>query len=205
MSNSVRVAVVAGSHRTTGQSGRVARYVCAQLEQRADVEPWLFDLAGNPLPLWEQGVWDGDAPWPAVWTPVARQLQSSDALVLVSPEWGGMVPPGVKNFLLLCGNAELAHKPGLAIGVSSGAGGAYPLAELRVSGTKNNHLVWIPEQLALRAVGDLLVGSEPVSPADAEVRDRLDYALGVLLAYAGALRKVRTDPRIDVDRYPFGM
>ena len=201
----IRVAVVAGSHRVTGESGRVARFVVSRIAALDRAEPWLLDLAGNPLPLWDPGVWSGAEPWPTLWQPLAERLQASDALVVVSPEWGGMVPPGVKNFLLLCSNAELAHKPGLAVGVSSGAGGAYPLAELRVSGTKNNHLVWIPEQVALRSVGDLLVGAEPASEADAEVRDRLDHALGVLMAYADALRAVRSDQRVDVSRYPFGM
>ena len=67
---------------------------------RTDV---LYSLSGNPLPLWDEGVWSGDAKWTAVWKPVATELKSSDGLVVVSPEWSGMVPPGLKNFFLLCG------------------------------------------------------------------------------------------------------
>lgn len=30
----------------------------------------------------------------------AKELKNSDALVVVSPEWSGTVPPGLKNFFL---------------------------------------------------------------------------------------------------------
>ena len=51
-------------------------------------------------------------------------------MAVVSPEWNGMVPSMLTNFFLLCSNNELAHKPGLLVGVSSGTGGSYPVAEL---------------------------------------------------------------------------
>jgi len=65
-----------------------------------------------------------------LWGPIAKQLKSSDALVVVAPEWSGMVPPGLKNFFLLCGADVLAHKPGLIVTVSAGLGGSYPVNSL---------------------------------------------------------------------------
>lgn len=199
----MRVAVIAGSHRSGAESRRVATFVRARLEAQG-AEASILDLQGNPLPLWDDGFPD-EPPWPEVWGPFAKTLRAADAVVVISPEWHGMVPAGVKNLLLLAGNAELAHKPGLAIGVSSGMGGAYPLAELRLTGTKNNHLVWIPEQLALRNVKSLFHGDEPASQADREVRERVDYSLRVLLLYASALQHVRADPAIDLETWPNGM
>lgn len=199
----MKIAVIAGSHRSGAESRRVATYLQHRLESFG-ASTTLLDLQGNPLPLWDDG-FPNQAPWPEVWGPFAEALRAADAVVVVSPEWHGMVPSGVKNLLLLAGNAELAHKPGLAIGVSSGMGGAYPLAELRLTGTKNNHLVWIPEQVALRLVGSLLHGDEPADRIDGEVRERLDYSLRVLLVYAKALQHVRADPTIDLETWSNGM
>ena len=50
------------------------------------------------------------------------------------------------NIFLLCGNGEFSHKPGLIVSVSSGNGGAYPIAELRSSSYKNTHIMWIPRK-----------------------------------------------------------
>ena len=40
---------------------------------------------------------------------------------------------------------------------------------------------------------------------DAYIRERIDYALGVLQAYGHALRQVRESGAVDYRRYPYGM
>ena len=72
--------------------------------------------------------------------------------MVIAPEWHGQVPAGLKNFFLICGRAEVGHKPALITTVSSGDGGAYPVAELRMSSYKNNRICYIPEQLIIRNV-----------------------------------------------------
>ncbi len=99
----MRITIISGSHRVDSQSERVGRYVERELRSLG-VEPHLELLSGNPLPLWDEGVWGGDAKWKGVWPPIAKQLQASEGFVLIAPEWAGMVPPGLKNFLLLCSN-----------------------------------------------------------------------------------------------------
>lgn len=198
----MNIAILSGSHRPDSQSARVARYLQQQLSPLASA--WIYELANNPLPLWDQGVWSGSEPWPTLWGPVAEKLRASDALIVVAPEWAGMVPPGVKNFLLLCGNDELGHKPGLIVGISSGISGTWPVAELRMSGTKNNHLCWVPDHLILRGVGKLLQGTTPDGEVDAQVRARIDYSLGLLVEYAKALAAVRASGRVDHKTYAFG-
>ncbi len=44
----------------------------------------------------------------------------------------------------------------LIVAVSSGAGGAYPVAELRMSSYKNSRICYIPEQIIIRDVENVL-------------------------------------------------
>ena len=37
----------------------------------------------------------------------------------MTPEWAGMVTPGLKNLLLFATSKEVGHKPALVVGVSS--------------------------------------------------------------------------------------
>ena len=50
----------------------------------------------------------------------------------------------------------LAHKPALIIAVSSSDGGAYPVAELRMSSYKNTRICDISEQIIARHVESVL-------------------------------------------------
>ena len=101
-----------------------------------------------------------------------------------------MASPALKIFFVLASKAELAHKPALLVGVSSGLGGSYPISELRSSSFKNNRLCYIPEQLIVRQVNDMLHPGPVVNDNDARLRPRIDYALGVLNHYATAMGAV---------------
>jgi NAD(P)H-dependent FMN reductase len=127
--------------------------------------------------------------------------------VLVSPEWAGMVPPGLKNFLLLCTPADIGHKPALAVTVSSGVGGSYPVTELRTSGYKNNKVCFIPEHVIVRSVEQMFVkkASETLEPRDQEIRARLSYSLKLLREYSQAFKGIRESGVIDNKTFPFGM
>lgn len=201
----MKIAIVAGSHRREAESTRVAEYIEQNLRKLEAVDTYLLSLAGNPLPLWDEGVWSGDEKWRAAWGPIAGELKGADGLVVVAPEWSGMVTPGLKNFFLLCGADVLAHKPGLIVSVSSGLGGSYPVAELRGSSYKNTRLCYLPDHVIVRNVGRMLKGDQPADEHDASLRARLDYALKVLLEYARALRRVRESGVIDLKAFPFGM
>ena len=86
-------------------------------------------------------VWAEDMPSSAGDLPQIKQtLAASDAIVLIVPEWAGMCPSQVKNLLLHLNGAEVGHKPCLIVTVSVGAGGAFPVSEIRMSGYKNNHI-----------------------------------------------------------------
>lgn len=204
----MKISIISGSHRHNSQSEKVARHIAASLQQNGLCEtPWLFSLAGNPLPLWDEASGAGDPVWKARLEPLAKELDESDGFVIVSPEWHGQVPAGLKNFFLLWGKGELAHKPALIVTVSSGDGGAYPVAELRMSSYKNNRICYIPEQIIVRNVEKVL-NDDPAlnnAAADSYFRDRIRYALTLLKEYAIALRQVRASGAGDRSVYKNGM
>ena len=196
----MKISIISGSHRKVSQSEKVARFVQRTLEEKSLCdETWLFTLAQNPLPLWEESIWEGDPVWQERLQPISGQLAASDAFVVVAPEWHGQVPAGLKNFFLMWGKGELAHKPALIVTVSSGDGGAYPVAELRMSSYKNNRICYIPEQVIVRNVERVLNDSEADNNPDADqyFRARFGYALGILREYALAMRQVRDSGATD--------
>ncbi|MDI1320409.1 MAG: NAD(P)H-dependent oxidoreductase, partial [bacterium] len=197
---------LSGRHRQAAQTLTVAQYVQAVLaREHPGAETHLCSLSGNPLPLWDET--SGGAP-DVLWDPISAELKAADALVIVTPEWGGMATPGVKNFLLNCTADEIGHKPGLIVTVSAGRGGTYPVAELRMSGTKNNRLVWIPEHVIIQHVEQTLGapdGTADLGKEDATQRKRLRYALRLLEEYGKALQQVRVSGVIDLKAFPSGM
>ncbi len=204
----MKISIISGSHRHDSQSEKVANHIVKSLQQHALCDAsWLFSLAGNPLPLWDQSIWDDDPAWTARLGPISKELHESDAFVIVAPEYHGQVPAGLKNFFLLWGKGELAHKPALIVTVSSADGGSYPVAELRMSSYKNNRICYIPEQVIVRNVEKVL-NDDPAAnneAADAYFRDRIRYALTLLKEYAAALRQVRASGAGDRSVYKNGM
>ncbi|WP_027896109.1 NADPH-dependent FMN reductase [Zestomonas thermotolerans] len=180
-------AIVSGSGRANSQSAKVARYLrqrLIELGKTREDRSQVIDLGQNPLPLWPA---EDTGPW----SQYAELLQVADAVIVIAPEWHGMACPAIKNFFLYASKTELAHKPALLVGVSSGIGGAYPISELRSSGYKNCRLCYIPEHLIVRRAEKVLNEGEPASEDDALLRARIDYDLDILARYAEALKPVR--------------
>ena len=203
----MKVTIISGSHRPQGQSHKVAAFIQQTLLNGICDECAIVSLADNPLPLWDQGVWDGDEKWNELLTPIREELASSDAFVVISPEWHGQVPAGLKNFFLLFGKNELGHKPAMIVAVSAGDGGAYPVAELRMSSYKNSRLCYIPEQIILRNVESVLNENAADNDArsDSYYRERITWALNILKAYAGALTQVRDSGVTQTEKFNNGM
>jgi chromate reductase len=201
----MKFAVIVASQRPASQSAKVGRAISAALVALDPThEVYTLDLGAHPLPLWDEGKWQAGSAWGAVWGPVSAELKGADAVVLITPEWSGMATPAAKNLLLLCDAGELAHKAGLIVSVSSGRGGSYPVAELRMSSYKNTRVCWIPDHLIIREVGAevrepalwaegaLLAegeGGEPLAPTLSE--ERLRFCVETLCVYAEALRAAR--------------
>lgn len=202
----MKVAIISGSHRPVSQSAKVARYVAGRLPQlNASCSSFVLDLGQTPLPLWDEEIWQGKGRLIDAWTPVSQEIRQCDAAVMIAPEWAGMVPAALKNFFLLASDGCLYHKPAVIVGVSASRNGAYPVAELRMSSYKNTHLNYIPEQVIVRFVGEVLNGESIQSEEDAAVRKRIDYALSVLLEYGKALGAVRNSGVLNRKEFPYGM
>jgi len=202
----VHIVIVVGSHRKDSQSSRVGAYIAKDL---ARVDPAVtvdtIDLTGNPLPLWDESLWQGDSGLATLWKPYRDRMRKADGFVIISPEWAGMVPPGLKNLLLFAGPKEVGHKPALIVAVSAARGGSYPVNELRTSGYKNSRLVYIPEHVLVQDVADVLQGETPASDRDAWLRRRIEFAERILLEYAKALAPIRASGLTEHADFPYGM
>ena len=188
----MKISIISASHRINSESKKISNFLennLLNLNKNLDI--FSLDLAKSLLPLWSPDKKNGEGVWGETWISISKNLESSDGFILVVPEYGGMATPAAKNIFLLCGNGEFSHKPGLIVSVSSGNGGAYPIAELRSSSYKNTHIMWIPENIIIRNVEEFNPGSHGKNIPD-WLDDRIDYVLNLLLAYASNMKPLRT-------------
>ncbi len=209
----MKFAIISGSHRPNGNSGRIAHHIEGQLKASGK-DTYVLNLATTELPFWDEGLWGAEGlstKWEKLWNPIKAELESADAFVVISPEYHGMAPSKLTNFFLLLGNGDsaVAHKPALLVTVSASAGGAYPAAELRGFSTKNNKMVYLPEQLILRNAGELFVPE--VKPEHAEsnayLSERLTWLLAMLNDYAEGFKSIRAkgNTRVPHPKFANGM
>lgn len=166
-----------------------------------------IDLNGEEIPLWDNDAWNAESDLANKISPYQKQMSKADGIIIISPEWHGMVPGGLKNFLLYMSSKQCAHKPCLLIGVSASRGGAYPIAELRMSGYKNNRMVYIPDHLIIGNVEKVMNDHDFSSCDDADkyIKNRALYSLNTLYAYTNALKSMRDAHDLLNSEYPFGM
>ena len=188
----MKISIISASHRINSQSNKICRFLKNDLlNLNSNLDVFTLDLAESKLPLWSPDKKDGKGIWGDSWNSISKNLDSSDGFILIVPEYGGMATPAAKNIFLLCGNGEFSHKPGLIVSVSSGNGGAYPIAELRSSSYKNTHIMWIPENIIIRNVEEFNPDSHGKNIPD-WLDDRIDYVLNLLIAYASNMKPLRT-------------
>ena len=202
----MHVVLVSGSHRQNSQSLRITTYLAARLTKLPDSPSTdIIELTGNPLPLWDESMWKAGSPLQKQWEPYAKRLQAADGLVIVSLEWNGMVPAGLKNFFLYATPNEIGHKPGLLVGVSAARGGAYPVSELRSSSYKNTMICYLPQHLIVREAEKMFEGDTPSGPDDDYMRGRADFSLRLLLEYTKAFKPMRESGTVFDKKYANGM
>ena len=187
----MKISIISASHRINSQSKKISSFIKDNLfKMDSEIDINILDLAEAGLPLWSPEKKDGEGIWGENWNFISSNLDESDGFVLVVPEYGGMATPAAKNIFLLCGNGELAHKPGLIVSISSGTGGAYPISELRSSSYKNTHLMWIPENIIIRNVEEFNPGAHGENIPN-WLDDRIDYVLKLFLTYASNMKPIR--------------
>ena len=187
----MKISIISASHRTNSQSKKISNLLNNKLlKLQSNLDTFSIDLADVSFPLWSPDKKNGKGIWGDAWNSISDNLDKSDGFILVVPEYGGMATPAAKNIFLLCGNDELSHKPGLIVSVSSGNGGAYPIAELRMSSYKNTHIMWIPENIIIRNVEEFNPGSHGKNIPE-WLDDRIEYVLKLLLSYALNMKPIR--------------
>lgn len=200
----MNLTIISGSHRPDSQSLKISNYIQERLKKlNLFNEVKILDLSTLNLPFWDEGFWRKDEKWIKAWTPVENILKKTNALVIVAPEWGGMVTPMLKNFFLLCNPHLIGHKPALLVSVSASRGGSYPINELRTSSYKNTKICYIPEHIIVRNCKEVLNSQfqEIENESDGHIKKRLDFTLDVLHQYGLALSRLN----INLDAYPYGM
>lgn len=200
----MKVAIVAGSHRVDSQSDKVAGFL-SRVFSAKNMAPTVLSLSKNPLPMWDESFWAQGQWQGGVFEPYSKALTEADGVVIVCPEWNGMVTPALKNFFLLCGFKELGHKPGLIVSVSAGRGGAYPVTELRSYGYKNCRFAYMPDHLIVRDVASVLNGDTPENESDSFIRSKIDYTSDVFIEYMKAFQQIRSSGVIDFENHRNGM
>ena len=204
----MNITIVSGSHRKDSQSIKIAKAIMSALKQLKECdEANIFDLANNPLPLWHEDMRKVGNQSKSLLESISKKLAYSDAFIIISPEWHGMAPAGLKNFFLMWGKGELAHKPALIVTVSSGDGGSYPVAELRMSSYKNNRICYLPEHLIIRNVESVFNDNEIDNNSSSQeyFENRLDYCLKQLLTYGKAFKQIRESDAVSIKKYGSGM
>ncbi len=195
----MNICVISASMRGNSQSLKVANYLNERLK-KLDVNSWVLDLHELKLPPYD----DDETEAPAK-DEVLKQLSEADGYVFVSPEWDGMMSHGLISMLHYV-DTEMAHKPVMLVGVSSGIGGAYPIEQMKQMGPKNKHYVISPESLRLMKVKEMLNDQDFSETAtDLYVKQRADYALKVLVEYAKALQNVRASGVFNPDEFGSGV
>ncbi|TGL58900.1 NADPH-dependent FMN reductase [Leptospira sarikeiensis] len=200
----MKIGIIVGSQQKESQSAKVGEFLNSKLKEMS-VETWTLDLGKTPLPIWDSNQTNENQTWSEFWGPIDSNLKSSEGFVVITPEYGGMASPAIKNFFLHAGLPQLGHKPGLLVSVSSGRGGAFPIHEMRASSYKNTKICYIPEQLIFRDVEHLINGGEPVSAEDSFIRERSVFALRILIAYSNSLSEIRESGVVYDPRFKNGM
>ena len=187
----MKISIICASHRMNSQSKRISELLKNNLfNLNSSLDIFSLDLANEKLPLWSPEKKNGEGIWGKTWSLISKNLNESDGFILIVPEYGGMATPAAKNIFLLCGNGEFAHKPGLIVSVSSGNGGAYPIAELRSSSYKNTHIMWIPENIIIKNVEEFQPGNHGKNIPE-WLDSRIDYVFKMFLAYSLKMKPLR--------------
>jgi NAD(P)H-dependent FMN reductase len=205
----MKITIISSSQRSKSESRRVGEYIKKVLANKVlslSGEIIHIDLVDLKLPFFDATLEENEE-LQKIWNPISKILNESDGFVFITPEWNGMASPILKNLFMFI-DEEIAHKPALLVSVSAGlGGGAYPIAELRGNTSKNNYVCYIPNHVIVRNVNECLVDEviNKDNKSDVVARDRIDFSLDTLIAYAKALKNMRTSEKIDWFKFSSGM
>ena len=194
----MHITLISSSMETDSQTLKVSKYLQSVLNTKGSTTD-LFNLYDLKLPFFDPNEKN------QIWEEIKPILAKSDGFVLATPEWNGSASPMLMNFLQYRAKIELAHKPALLVSVSAGRGGANPILQMRQYGYKNNRLLYIPEHLIVRNVKDVMNKIEHENETDTFIKNRANYALDILLAYAKSQKVLRETTDFKLEEFGNGM
>ncbi len=127
-----KIPVLLGTTRKGNQSQKVARTLQQYVAKLPNVDTQLLDLSETNFPIMEEriGVWENPPPILLEWVEI---LKTSNALLIVAPEYKNGYPGALKNLMDFMPPGILKYKPVGICTVSSGQfGGTNCLALLRL-------------------------------------------------------------------------
>jgi azobenzene reductase len=201
----MKITIINGSNREEAQSYRISQWVQARLKTtQPDLETELIDLRKVDMSFIPDEYWAGKSEKAKAMAEEYKKIDQSDAVIIVTPEWGGAASPVLKHFILMSGYS-LAHKPVLTVGVSATpTGGIRPVEDIKHT-FKNARGVFMPEPIVINNVNGFALSDKVESEHDQYIFPRLDYAVKLLKEYAKGLKQVRDSGVIDHENFEFGM
>ena len=203
----MKIVVISGSYRKKSHSHKVANWILERSTATIpEVEVKPVDIKWLDMALDPEEFWAGKSEAAKDMKKIYDSFEDVDGFVIVTPEWGGGIPPALRQFILMSGTS-FSHKPVLAVGVSATpVGGIRPIEELKHA-SKNTRFVLIPDPVVIPQVETVFnkLEVDPSNEHEKYTADRLDYSLKVLEQYVKALSEVRTSGVINYREFPFGM
>ncbi len=94
----MKITIISGSPRHNSLTRRVATFLKNRMESTTEHEIEFLDIRDNVLPP-VQSVFTSIETTPREWKHVSETIFSSDAFIIVSPEYNGSYSPALKNLL----------------------------------------------------------------------------------------------------------
>jgi chromate reductase, NAD(P)H dehydrogenase (quinone) len=94
----MRIEIISGSPRAKTVTYRLALFIQRLLQERSEHEVGIIDLREHNLPLLET-VFTSVADTPQAYKKLSERMFSTNAFILVTPEYNGSYTPAMKNLL----------------------------------------------------------------------------------------------------------
>jgi NAD(P)H-dependent FMN reductase len=180
------IALIAGTNRPGSNTRKVVALleaIYAELKAPARV----IDLADLPAELFSPAAY---AAKPKAFQPFSNAILQSSGLHLVTPEYNGSIPGGLKYFIdMLKFPESFQHRPVCFVGLAAGAWGALrPVEQLQQIFGYRNAFIY-PERVFLPNVNDLL--DDQGQLRDPEIGERLRKQVAGFVDFVQRLKGVQ--------------